>query len=57
MNTANLENLIKLATENDIANAAAQATRNDPMMALAYVIIGLVAVVGAFTWAGLRAAR
>jgi len=53
MNTANLERMIEAANAQDAARAVESMVRADPQRMLAYVIVGLVMVVAAFT---LRAA-
>ena len=50
---SNLERMIETANANDAARAVESMVRADPQRMLAYVIIGLVVVVAAFT---LRAA-
>jgi hypothetical protein len=57
MNTANLERMIEAANAQDAARAVESMVRADPQRMLAYVIVGLVMVVGAFSWRALRAAR
>lgn len=50
---SNLERMIEVANAQDAARAVESMVRADPQRMLAYVIVGLVAVVAAFT---LRAA-